>query len=154
MKKRTVSLLCCALLLVCLTAQAEIPFANEQLYAVACVGYGDDVALAEYRERYLDGASVPVHYVSDGETYLIIPRFADMTLRLYVNDMETSSQTLIYEEENCRPFAVRCNISDIFPDVTISFTRGETTVEFSPYLSLKDGTLQPGKFGLDLTRDE
>lgn len=49
MKKRTVSLLCCALLLVCLTAQAEIPFANEQLYAVACVGYGDDVALADYR---------------------------------------------------------------------------------------------------------
>ena len=143
MKKRIVSLLCCALLLVCLTAQAEIPFANEQLYAVACVGYGDDVAL-----------SVPVHYVSDGETYLIIPRFVDMTLRLYVNDMETSSQTLIYEEENCRPFAVRCNISDIFPDVTISFTRGETTLEFSPYLSLKDGTLQPGKFGLDLTRGE
>ena len=62
MKKRTVSLLCCALLLVCLTAQAEIPFANEQLYAVACVGYGDDVALADYRGRY------PVSY-----THLTLP---------------------------------------------------------------------------------
>ena len=154
MKKRIVSLLCCALLLVCLTAQAEIPFANEQLYAVAYVGYGEDAALAEYRGQYLDGTSVPVHYVSDGETYLIIPRFADMTLRLYVNDMETSSKTLIYEEENCRPFAVRCNVSDIFPDVTISLTRGETTVEFSPFVSLKDGTLQTGDFGLNLTMGE
>ena len=154
MKKRIVSLLCCALLLVCLTAQAEIPFANEQLYAVAYVGYGEDTALAEYRERYLDGASVPIHYVSDGETYLIIPRFADMTLRLYVNDMETSSKALIYEEENCRPFAVRCNVSDIFPDVTISLTRGETTVEFSPFVSLKDGTLQIGELGLNLTMGE
>lgn len=154
MKKRIVSLLCCALLLVCLTAQAEIPYADGQLYAVACVGYGDDVALADYRGRYLDGASVPVHYVSDGETYLIIPRFADMTLRLYVNDMETSSKTLIYEEENCRPFAVRCNVSDIFPDVTISLTHGETTVEFSPFVSLKDGTLQIGEFGLNLTMGE
>ncbi len=154
MKKRIVSLLCCALLLVCLMARAEIPFANEQLYAVACVGYGEDTALAEYCEQYLDGASVPIHYVSDGETYLIIPRFADMTLRLYVNDMETSSKTLIYEEENCRPFAVRCNVSDIFPDVTISLTRGETTVEFSPFVSLKDGTLQIGDFGLNLTMGE
>lgn len=154
MKKRIVFLLCCALLLVCLSAQAELPYADAQLYAVAYVGYGEDTALAEYRERYLDGASVPIHYVSNGETYLIIPRFGDMTVRLYVNDMETFSQTLIYEEENCRPFAIRCNVSDIFPDVTISFTRGEITTEFSPFLSLKDGSLQVGEFGLNLTMGE
>lgn len=154
MKKRIISLLCCALLLLGLAAQAEIPYAEGQLYAIAYVGYGEDIALDAYCQRYLDGASVPVHYVSDGETYLIIPRFEDMTLRLYVNDMETFSQTLIYEEEGCRPFAVRCNVSDIFPNVTISLTRGETTVEFSPFLSLKDGTLQAGELGYTLTMGE
>ncbi|MGM9662371.1 MAG: hypothetical protein ACI3WR_04695 [Oscillospiraceae bacterium] len=129
-----------------------IPFREDQLYAVAFLGYQEIEDLAFYAESYLDDQDPPIHYLSDGEYYLVIPRYTDMSLRLYKGDMETMEQTLIYEEAACRPFIIQCNVSDIFPDASVSLTRGSETVEFSPYLSLKDGSVQVGERGLDLTR--
>lgn len=129
-----------------------IPFREGQLYAAAFLGYQEIADLAFYAENYLDDPEPPIHYLSNGEYYLIIPRYSDMSLRLYKGDMETMGQTLIYEETACRPFIIQCNISDIFPDASISLSRDSETVEFSPYLSLKDGSVQVGERGLDLTR--
>ena len=129
-----------------------IPFQDGQLYAVAWLGYDEVKDLEFYKENYLGDVSLPIHYVSKGDYYLIIPRDPDATLQLYVNDMETMGTSLIYEEEECRPFIVQCNVSDIFPDVTISLTGGDGTAEFSPYISLKDGSVQAGEYGLDLTK--
>ena len=47
---------------------------------------------------------------------------------------------------------IGCNVSDIFPDVTVSITSGGETVDFSPYISLKDGSVQVGARGLNITR--
>lgn len=129
----------------------NIPFAEDQLYAVACLGYEGEENRSVYAERYLDSETLPIHYVSTGEYYLIIPRYADMAMRLYRNSMVTTEGTLIYEEAGSRPFIVRCNISDIFPDVTIQLTYQGETVEFSPYISLKDGNVEVGDRGLDIT---
>ena len=75
----------------------DIPFADDQLYAVACLGYEEMGDLSAYTESYLDSENLPIHYISKGEYYLVIPRYADMTMRLYRNDMETTEGTLIYE---------------------------------------------------------
>lgn len=133
--------------------QDAIPFAAEQSYAVAHLGYQQIDSLDYYVEHYLDSDQLPIHHFSDGDYYLVIPRYSDMELSLYLHDLETSQPTLIYEDPHCQPFILQCNVSDIFADATIQLTYQGETVSFSPFISLKDGTLDIGAHGLELTKD-
>ena len=128
-----------------------IPFEARQLYAVAYLGYQTADGLGYYVEQYLDSDKLPVHYVSDGDYYLVIPRYDGMSLSLYVNDFEMSLGTLRFRDPDCRPFVIQCNVSDIFADVTVRLEYNGETAEFSPFISLKDGSLMIGERGLDLT---
>ena len=141
------------LLLVCLGAGCAsgteeegetIPFQEEQLYAAAYLGYQEMGDLDDYVQQYLDGNRPPVHYLSAGDFYLVIPRYSGMELSLYRCDFDTSEPILIYEDPDCQPFVLQCNVSDIFPDATIRLTYGEESVEFSPYISLRDGSVEIG----------
>ena len=129
-----------------------IPFRSGQLYAVAYLGYQTPEDLDYYADRYLDSDDLPIHYFSDGDYYLVIPRYEGMSLSLYVNDIETSLSTLRFADPNCGPFILQCNVSDIFADVTLRLEYKAETVEFSPFISLKDGELMIGERGLDLTK--
>ena len=131
----------------------NIPFGEDQLYAVAYLGYEGIEDLSYYTENYLDNENLPIHYISKGEYYLIIPRYADMAVRLYRNDMETTESILVYEEMENRPFIIQCNESDIFSDTMIRLSAQTETVEFSPYISLMDGSVEVGDRGLDITHD-
>lgn len=150
------ALLLCALLIGC-TAQQEvskrnsIPFSEGQLYAVAHLGYQHIEHLDYYAERYLDSDALPIHYLSNGDYYLVIPRYDGMSLSLSQNDINTLGATLIFEDPDCRPFIIQCNASDIFADAVILLTHGEEETEFSPFLSLKDGSIEIGPDGLLLT---
>lgn len=130
----------------------SIPFLKDQLYAVAYLGYNEIGELSFYIQEYLDSENIPIHYISKGEYYLVIPRYSNMSLSLYKNDIQTMDSTLIFEEKECRPFIIQCNVSDIFPDATIRFTYNDETVEFSPYISLKDGTVVVGDRGINITK--
>ena len=129
-----------------------IPFTEGQLYAAAYLGYQAIDDLDYYAERYLDSDDVPIHYISDGDYYLMIPRYDGMSLSLYVEDIETFASTLQFYDPDCGPFIVQCNVSDIFPDITARFAYNGDTAEFSPFISLKDGMLMIGERGLDLTK--
>lgn len=128
-----------------------ILFEAGQLYAVAYLGYQTADGLNYYAQRYLDSEKLPIHYVSDGDYYLVIPRYDGMSLSLYVNDLETSLGTLRFQDPDCGPFVIQCNVSDIFADVTVRLEYNEEMAEFSPFISLKDGALMIGERGLDLT---
>ena len=150
------------LLLVCLGAGCAsgteeegeaIPFQEEQLYAAAYLGYQEMEDLDDYVQQYLDGNRPPVHYLSAGDFYLVIPRYSGMELSLYRCDFDTSEPILIYEDPDCQPFVLQCNVSDIFADGVVRLTYGEQTAEFSPFISLKDGSVEIGEAGLDLTRE-
>lgn len=132
--------------------RGSIPFQEGQLYAVAYLGYQQTGDLDYYLERYLDDSQLPTHYISNGDYYLVIPRYDGMELTLSRNDLETSQSILLYEDPDCRPFLLQCNASDIFADATISLTYEGETAEFSPFISLKDGSVEIGDHGLDLTR--
>ena len=138
--------LACALLL-CGCETGEIPFSEGQFYAVAHLGYQDTGRLDSYTQSYLDGVAPPVHYLSSGDYYLVIPRYEGMEMSLYRGDIVTGELTLLYEDPNCRPFVVQCNASDIFADATIVFEYDGERVEFSPFISLKDGSLDVGERG-------
>ena len=134
--------------------QEEIPFSQGQYYAAAYLGYQQIDDLDYYAQQYLDSDQLPIHYLSNGDYYLVIPRYEGMHLALYRNDLESGEATLFYEEPNAgRPFILQCNVSDIFADATIQLTYEDETVEFSPFISLKDGSVDIGERGLDLTQD-
>ena len=132
--------------------KGNIPFTENQWYAVAYLGYGCIENIDYYLENYLDDDNTPTYFFSGGEYYLIIPRYEDMKVRLYRNDLETMGKSLVQECDEGKPFIVQCNISDIFPDVTVELAYQGETVEFSPYISLKDGSIQMGDRGVDITR--
>lgn len=119
---------------------------------MAYLGYDELNELSFYVQKYLDSENIPIHYLSQGEYYLIIPRYSNMTVSLYKNDIQTMGSSLIYEEKECRPFIIQCNVSDIFSDVTICLTYNDETVEFSPFISLKDGTVEVGDRGINITK--
>ena len=95
----------------------NIPFQEGQLYAAAYLGYQQIDDLDYYLERYLDDGELPVHYLSGGDFYLVIPRYDGMALALSRSDIETLQSTLIYEDPDCRPFLLQCNASDIFAEI-------------------------------------
>ena len=130
----------------------DITFQEGQLYAAAYLGWEEMEGLSDYQTAYLKGESVPVHYISPGEFYLIIPRYPDMAVKLYQNDINGAAPVLLFEAENCVPFVVQCNISDIFSDLTVELSYGGEAVSFSPYISLKDGSVQVGERGLELKK--
>ncbi len=130
----------------------SIPFEKNQLYAVAYLGYDEIDSLSFYTQNYLDSENIPIHYISKGEYYLVIPRYPTMSVSLYKNDIQTMEPSLVFEEKACAPFIVQCNISDIFADVTIRFVYNEETIEFSPYISLEDGAVEVGNRGVNITK--
>ena len=130
----------------------NITFQEGQLYAAAYLGWEEMEGLSDYQTAYLKGESVPVHYISLGEFYLIIPRYPDMAVKLYQNDINGAAPVLLFKAENCVPFVVQCNISDIFSDLTVELSYGGEAVSFSPYISLKDGSVQVGERGLELKK--
>jgi hypothetical protein len=159
MKKRwMLPLLCLALLAGCAPSgeesgpQEALAFQAGQLYAVAYLGYQEIDAQAYAAEGSLDLDQLPVHYLSGGDWYLVIPRYQGMELSLYQNDLETMQSTLIYRDPDCQPFLLQCNVSDIFPDATIRLSYQGESMEFSPFLSLRDGALEIGERGLDITQ--
>lgn len=131
-----------------------IPFAEGQLYAVAYLGYQEIADFDYYVEKYLDTPDVPTYTVSDGDFYLVIPRYDGMTMTLSVIDLETSQASVRQEVPNVGPFIVQCNVSDVFSDAAIALTYNGDRAEFSPFISLENGAPQIGERGLDITRSD
>ncbi len=130
----------------------SIPFEEGQLYAAAYLGYQAIDDWDYYADLYLQSEDVPRYIISDGDYYLVIPRYDGMDLELYANDIETGERTLRFETDGCGPFVVQCNVSDIFADATVCLSYQGETVEFSPFLSLENGAPVMGERGLDITK--
>ena len=134
------------------SGKEKIDFADGKLYAVAYLGYEQMEDISYYKETYLDGKEPSVFHFSSGEFYLVIPKYSDMEVSIYRNELETDEKRLVYKAAQTEPFIVQCNVSDIFSDITISLSRGEEQASFSPYLSLEDGKVRAGEKGLDITK--
>lgn len=131
---------------------SRVPFGDGQLYAAAYLGYQEINNLDYYVHQYLSSSKLPVHYLSSGDYYLIIPRYSGMSLSILKNDINTLEPALIFEDPDCRPFIIQCNASDIFADAVIRLSYGSVKTEFSPFISLKDGSVETGADGLDITK--
>lgn len=90
------------------------------------------------KEEFIDASE-------GAETFAILP--ADTVTSVIVYKLEYDSElneafngAVLYTSSESKPFVVKCNFSDLFPDVNIVLTAKDGTItEFSPGLSLKDG---------------
>ncbi len=86
-------------------------------------------------------------YLDGSEVYLLIPRY-EMTTATLV-PLEFSADFNLVEaadadmrtKQNTGIVIIEQNVSDLFPNAKIILQFGKDYVEFSPYISLKDGSL-------------
>lgn len=102
-------------------------------------------------------------FVTPGyELYVIVPATAAGTITVHpagLNDRGEytydTNQTL-YEGPPGEPVVLRCNYSDIFSNVVITATDGGGAIQFSPSLSLEDGSvnLVPGLYDFTVYEEQ
>lgn len=80
------------------------------------------------------------------EVYAIVPR-AGMSVSVYrvemseMGEYDDKLETSLYEGKKGEPILLRCNVSEIFPDVLLIVSDGRTMHLFRPMISLRDGHL-------------
>ena len=80
------------------------------------------------------------------EYYLVVPRYNDKVLISALSMAEDGSTIHTTLKEVDKPFFIKCNISDIFANSEIKLTHNGEEYKFSPYISLKDGTVALKEF--------
>ena len=90
------------------------------------------------------------NYVEEdgGELYAIIPADRDAVVRVYAAIIDETDYTVkpdigIAEFEGGKPILLKCNVSEIVPNVVIEIVNGENMYSFSPSLSGENGHLVP-----------
>lgn len=124
---------------------------GQPMFAVAFLGYGDRM---DFRDTYIEGifsdlenfTSEKIEHIDyeGDEWYLIVPRYkedVDIT-NLYTGEVHT-----IY---NGDAFTVKCNLSDIHPNIEISTELNLSGHKFSPQMG-GDGKLVPNPDVWDIT---
>ena len=84
--------------------------------------------------------------LNGGELYVIVPIDKDAKITVYngvldETDFSIKPNSVAAEFSEGTPILVKCNVSEIMPNVVIEITIGEEKHQFSPCLSGKDGHL-------------
>ena len=110
-------------------------------FAVAFLGYGDR---KDFRNNYVKGVFDSLsdeavgkiqHFDFEGdEWYLIIPRYKET---VEISSLDTEVKHTVYQGE---AFTVKCNLSDIHPNIEVTMERNLGGYKFSPQMG-GDGRL-------------
>ena len=120
-------------------------------FAVAFLGYGDRM---DFRNNYVKGVFESLsdeaigkiqHFDFEGdEWYLVIPRYKDA---VEIISLDTDKRYTVNQGE---AFTVKCNLSDLHPNVEITTERNFGAYKFSPQMG-GDGRLITGTDVHDIT---
>lgn len=130
----------------------SISFDGDEVIAVINIGTDEKNYDYSLVKKYYGNKKIPEISVSGSEKYLIIPRYKDSYINVYELVMNDSgSFDKIKRGMFSEPFYVTCNISDIYSNVLIEVIYKDTVYDYSPYISLKDGSLFVEDFVLEVT---
>ena len=153
MKKRLLIIAIATMLVACgggnrTTAANEISdvkWSEKDLCAVIFLGYGESFATVSATEIFkeacekfpsLKSVTKFAAEAEGDEIYYIIPRYGDATVTVneYRFDMENMKEIIGMElyRGGGEPILIRCNISDIHPNVKVAVTANKEMVTFSP----------------------
>ena len=123
-----------------------VEWRSNDICAMVFVGYGADfTAISQtdnfktYGERFpsLKKVSKFAAVTNGDEVFYIIPRYSDATVTLseYSIDLENDGKEItgkkLYEGE-ATPLLIRCNLSDLHPNTTVTVTGNGKSVTFNP----------------------
>ena len=114
------------------------------------------VSLLDNKEQVTDyiDSEVKFYDLNGDEIYLIVPKYKDTTVKIYESELTDDGNL---EKANLvdtlsEPFIIKCNISDIVPSVILKITHEDRVEEYSPFISLKDGSLVTSDFVYNFTK--
>lgn len=121
---------------------------TDKLIAVSIINSESDV-----KEKYFDEEFMVYENVGD-ELYFIVPIQKNVTINVYSAVMEESDivKDKLIATTN-KPFILKCNVSDIIPNIIIEIKQNNKVYEYSPSISLKDGSLYVNEYVLDITKE-
>ncbi|MBQ3054726.1 MAG: hypothetical protein IJC88_01330 [Oscillospiraceae bacterium] len=124
---------------------------TQPMFAVAFLGYGDRMdarhaSVAGMFEALGDHAIEQVGHIDyeGDEWYLIIPRYKEDVV---ITNLDTNETHTVYNGE---AFTVKCNLSDLHPNIEISTEQNLSGHKFSPQVG-GDGKLVPNPEVWDIT---
>ena len=128
---------------------------NDCYIAMAFLGYisyeADEVKIRQYASQeacvqYDFPEKADLVDCGGEEVYAIVP-CAGMSVSVYrvemseMGEYDDKLETSLYEGKKGEPILLRCNVSEIFPDVLLIVSDGRTMHLFRPMISLRDGHL-------------
>ena len=127
--------------------ELNIPSDSKELIAIALL---NNIEEAETKYKIEDAK---VYEYNGGELYLIIPIYKNVGINVYSAVMEEADivkDNLLYTTN--KPFILKCNISDIIPNIIIEIKQNNKIYNYSPGLDLKDGGVHTNEYVLDITK--
>lgn len=122
-----------------------IPFkSDEEILGLIYLGGLDldyDYTLVDRYYTKKEQEQFPTLELDGEECYLVIPRYMTEVDIYELTMNEDGSTKKEHSMMSMIPFFVKCNASDIFPNSELSFNRKGTHYTYSPYISLKDGSV-------------
>lgn len=121
---------------------------TDKLIAVATVDSEDEVKEKYFNEDFL------LYETNGEELYFIVPIQKNVTMNIYSAVMEEADivKDKLIASTN-KPFILKCNVSDIIPNIIIEIKQNNIVYEYSPSISLKDGSLYVNEHVLDVTKE-
>lgn len=126
-----------------------IPFSENDKYIIAvieCNGENSNKYLENIDVNNLDKVNL-----EGQDNFVIIPKYKETRFYIYRLDMNENAEfneTLIFETSNA--FYINCNPSDLYSNVKIVAEYENNKYEYSPWYSLKDGSLKEEKYVLNI----
>lgn len=119
---------------------------TDKLIAVATVDSEDEVKEKYFNENFL------LYETNGEELYFIVPIQKNVTMNIYSAVMEEADivKDKLIASTN-KPFILKCNVSDIIPNIIIEIKQNNIVYEYSPYISLKDGSLYVNEYVMDIS---
>ena len=123
-----------------------VEWRQNDICAIVFVGYGKDFAsvsqtdnYATYNQRFPSMRKMTkfTAEAEGDEIYYIIPRYSDATVFVneYKIDLEDNMKEIIGKklyDGDAAPLLIRCNISDLHPNTTVTVTGNGKSVTFNP----------------------
>lgn len=119
---------------------------TDKLIAVATVDSEDEVKEKYFNENFL------LYETNGEELYFIVPIQKNVTMNIYSAVMEEADivKDKLIASTN-KPFILKCNVSDIIPNIIIEIKQNNIVYEYSPSISLKDGSLYVNEHVMDIS---
>lgn len=124
--------------------------------AVSYIGYTEKTTVQEVQDEltgkfeltdfsFIEDIPAENVVIAGGcDIYCIVPVDTDSVIKVESQSFDENGQSVkgeILYEGGSEPILLVCNVSDIMTNSLVTIEKGEETYEFSPYLSLQDGSI-------------